>query len=265
MIRLEALVGVEGNGLSLQNNTLTLNKTIHNFILIEKELNLCVLAGASAKILDVSEGSQIHIEIQAGASLEYQAFNTKNISRTVSCSGEFKMMEICLEESHEELKIELLKEFASAEVELLTLASESSFQFIQRIEHKAKQTTSNISNFGVALQKGDILFDTTGKIYKGMSKSKCVQLSKGIVMDDISSVTSKPILLIDEFDVIANHAASIGKMSDESLFYLMSRGLTKQEAFLLMLEGIVRPFIDKLTDEEVKNQFEKKIETILKR
>ena len=54
-------------------------------------------------------------------------------------------------------------------------------------------------------------------------------------------------------------------MSDESLFYLMSRGLTKQEAFLLMLEGIVRPFIDKLTDEEVKNQFEKKIETILKR
>ena len=59
MIRLEALVGVEGNGLSLQNNTLTLNKTIHNFILIEKELNLCVLAGASAKILDVSEGSQI--------------------------------------------------------------------------------------------------------------------------------------------------------------------------------------------------------------
>ena len=77
MIRLEALVGVEGNGLSLQNNTLTLNKTIHDFILIEKELNLCVLAGASAKILDVSEGSQIHIEIQAGASLEYQAFNTK--------------------------------------------------------------------------------------------------------------------------------------------------------------------------------------------
>ena len=55
------------------------------------------------------------------------------------------------------------------------------------------------------------------------------------------------------------------EISDESLFYLMSRGLTKQEAFLLMLEGIVRPFIDKLTDEEVKNQFEKKIETILKR
>ena len=68
MICLEALVGVEGNGLSLQNNTLTLNKTIHDFILIEKELNLCVLAGVSAKILDVSEGNQIHIEIQAGAS-----------------------------------------------------------------------------------------------------------------------------------------------------------------------------------------------------
>lgn len=77
MIRLEALVGVEGNGLSLQNNTLTLNKTIHDFILIEKELNLCVLAGASAKILDVSEGSQIHIEIQAGASLSIKLLTLK--------------------------------------------------------------------------------------------------------------------------------------------------------------------------------------------
>ncbi|MDE6047499.1 MAG: SufD family Fe-S cluster assembly protein, partial [Anaeroplasmataceae bacterium] len=122
-----------------------------------------------------------------------------------------------------------------------------------------------ISNFGVSLNKGEILFDTTGQIIKGMAKSKCVQLSKGIVMDDVSSVTSKPILLIDEYDVVANHGASIGKMSDESLFYLMSRGLTRQEAFLLILEGIVYPFIEKITDEKLKLSVNEKIEQLMKR
>ena len=81
----------------------------------------------------------------------------------------------------------------------------------------------------------------------------------GVVMDNISSITAKPILLIDEYDCFANHGASIGKMSDEDLFYLMSRGLTKKQAFLLILEGIVRPFIDSIPNEELKESMEKEI------
>lgn len=265
MIRLQTLVGVEGNGLSLQNNTLTIQKSVKEYILVDSGLNICIEPGVTAKLIDVSVGQKIHIEVKEAGSLVYQILNSKNSNRTISCFGEISIMEISLEESAEELEIELLHEQAKVTVELLSLASKSSMQYLQRIEHKAKNTSSNISNFGVALHKGSIIFDTTGKIQKGMSKSKCVQLSKGIVMDDISSITSKPILLIDEFDVVANHGASIGKMSDESLFYLMSRGLTKQEAFLLILEGVVRPFIDKLEDEEFKNLFNERIETIIKR
>ena len=105
----------------------------------------------------------------------------------------------------------------------------------------------------------NLVFDTTGKIDKGMAKSKCSQLSRGVVMDNISSITAKPILLIDEYDCFANHGASIGKMSDEDLFYLMSRGLTKKQAFLLILEGIVRPFIDAIPVESMKDATQKEI------
>ena len=73
-------------------------------------------------------------------------------------------------------------------------------------------------------------------------------------MDDDSKITSCPILLIDEYDVVANHGAAIGKMSDESLFYLMSRGLKKTEAFLLILEGIIAPFIRMIQDETLKQK-----------
>ena len=97
-----------------------------------------------------------------------------------------------------------------------------------------------------------------------MAKSKCVQLSKGIIMDDEAKITSKPILLIDEFDVIANHGASIGKMSDDSLFYLMSRGLTKKDAFLLVLNGIINPFIEKIFNEELKNEIIKQLTLLIK-
>ncbi|HRF71073.1 MAG TPA: SufD family Fe-S cluster assembly protein, partial [Candidatus Pelethenecus sp.] len=67
------------------------------------------------------------------------------------------------------------------------------------------------------------------------------------------------------YDVIANHGASIGKMSDESLFYLMSRGLSKQEAFLLILEGIIAPFMNQIPDASLKNEINGKIEKMMKR
>ena len=265
MLYLNSLVGTEGNGLSLQNNILTIKKSLEDFLIVDSSLTIIIEEGVSARLLDTTVNQHIEIQVKNNAYLEYQILNSKNTSRKIKCLGEVTVTEICLEESKENLLIELLKERANASVELLSLSSHDSLEFDQRIEHKAKETSSNISNFGVALNKGEILFDTTGQIIKGMAKSRCVQLSKGIVMDDVSSVTSKPILLIDEYDVVANHGASIGKMSDESLFYLMSRGLTKQEAFLLILEGIVHPFIEKITDEKLKLNVNERIEQLMKR
>ncbi len=265
MLYLNSLVGLEGYGLSFQNNILTIKKSFDDFLVVDHSLDIIIEAGISAKVLDVTNSANIDIQVKQDAYLDYQIINSKNSNRKIECFGEVSITEICLEESKEALHIELLKEYANARVELLSLANHSPLEFMQKIVHKAKETTSNISNFGVALHEGNVLFDTTGKIEKGMSKSRCVQLSKGIVMDDVSSVTSKPILLIDEYDVIANHGASIGKMSDESLFYLMSRGLTKQEAFLLILEGIVHPFIEKIADEKLKLSVNQKIEQLMMR
>ena len=78
-------------------------------------------------------------------------------------------------------------------------------------------------------------------------------------MDNDSVIVAKPILLIDEYDCFANHGASIGKMSDEDLFYLMSRGLTKNEAFLLILEGIINPYIESIPREDLRNSLHEEI------
>lgn len=84
-------------------------------------------------------------------------------------------------------------------------------------------------------------------------------------MDNDSSVCAKPILLIDEYDCFANHGAAIGKMSDDDLFYLMSRGLNKNEAFLLILQGIIKPFIDSLEDDEMKERIDNEISKMIEK
>lgn len=265
MIDLHSFVGTEGNGLSLQNHVLTIYQSLSDVLLLEEGMRIHIQSGVAVQLLDMLQNQEIEVFIEQGAQVTYQILNSKNTRRKFECYGELSITQIALEESVESLQIELLNEFASANVELLSLAGHSTLEFHQRIEHKAKQTFSNISNFGVSLNQGEISFDTIGQIKKGMSKSKCVQLSKGIVLDDTSSVTSKPILLIDEYDVVANHGASIGKMSDEILFYLMSRGLSKKDAFLLILEGILSPFIAKIKEEEIKASINQRIEQLLKR
>ena len=84
-------------------------------------------------------------------------------------------------------------------------------------------------------------------------------------MDDESNITANPILLIDEYDCFANHGAAIGKINDEDLFYLMSRGLSKNEAFTLMLQGMIRPYIDSIPLESLKKQIEEKVLNLIER
>ena len=265
MISLRNKLNLEGYGLLLQNNELTITKTLENeYIVIEDDLNVIVEENVSVNMLDFSNNKNINVTIQSGGYLNYQIINSNSSKRTFENNGKLDICEICLNESVTNLTIKLNEEEAIADVNLLAISNDFNQTFNQMIVHKHPKTFSNISNFGVAFNKSNIVFDTSGKIEKGMAKSKCVQLSKGIIMDDNAKITSKPILLIDEFDVVANHGASIGKMSDESLFYLMSRGLTKKEAFLLVLNGIINPFISKIFDEELKQRIIKEVTLLIK-
>ena len=75
-------------------------------------------------------------------------------------------------------------------------------------------------------------------VLKDSYKCKCIQDSKIINLGDGNS-TIWPNLLIDNYDVVAEHAAYIGKFNDSDLFYLMSRGISKNSAYKLLLKGFL--------------------------
>ena len=216
-------------------------------------------------IYDYCSDSNVELYVEEGSTVNYIITKSKNSKRVFNVDGTLNIISIYVSNTNEDLLINLNKENATTNVKNLVICNGIESNFIQYVKHNSKVTFSNIENIGIAFDNGNVTFDTTGKIEKGMSKSKCAQLSRGIVMDNKSTVTAKPILLIDEYDCFANHGASIGKMSDDDLFYLMSRGLNKDEAFLLILQGIVRPYINSIPDDNLKEEIENSVnELILK-
>ena len=110
------------------------------------------------------------------------------------------------------------------------------------------------TDYGISFENGKNHFKVNGIIKPNMKNSDVRQITKGLILSPTGECLAEPILLIDYYDVKAYHGATIGKISDDDLFYLMSRGLTKEEAFMLIINGLLEPFVKNLNDESIKEE-----------
>lgn len=106
------------------------------------------------------------------------------------------------------------------------------------INHNNKNTVSNVINHGVVLNDSKLDFIVNSRVEKGNKKSVLNQTSKIIVMSKNNS-RIEPNMYIDEFDVDARHAATIGKFSKDEIFYLMTKGISYKECEELLIEGFL--------------------------
>ncbi len=145
-----------------------------------------------------------------------------------------------------------------AEVKMKTVAV-SSDEHKQKVDvlivHKAPDTMGEMTNIGIANKKGKITLNGVEKIEKGMKRANASQTLKGIITSDDSIVEVNPILLIDEYDVQAGHGATVGKIQEDQLYYLQSRGLSKAEAEKLIINGFLTPIINEIDDEPLRDRF----------
>ena len=86
------------------------------------------------------------------------------------------------------------------------------------------------------------------------------QNAKIMVFDRYSNAIAKPILKIDENEIEASHAASVGKISDDEMFYLTSRGLSEEMAKELITLGYLKPIVSEFKDDDVRESILKLIE-----
>ena len=94
-----------------------------------------------------------------------------------------------------------------------------------------------------------------GRIFVNSKAQKTdgYQLSKAILLDETSEFNAKPELEIYADDVKCSHGSASGSLNEDSIFYLMSRGLNYQQSKELLISGFLLDVVEKITDSEIKN------------
>lgn len=132
--------------------------------------------------------------------------------------------------------------------------------FTTSIIHFGKNSEGYILKHGVMKDSASSIFNGIGKIEHGASKSNAEQESRVLMLSEKARGDANPILLIDEDDVTAGHAASVGRVDPIQMYYLMSRGIPKKEAERLIIHGFLAPVVNELPIEGVKKQLVEVIE-----
>ncbi|MDR7079002.1 Fe-S cluster assembly protein SufD [Neobacillus niacini] len=137
---------------------------------------------------------------------------------------------------------------------------EQTQNFTTKVVHYGKNTEGYILKHGVMKDSASSIFNGIGHILHGASKSNAEQESRVLMLSEKARGDANPILLIDEDDVTAGHAASVGRVDPVQLYYLMSRGIPKKEAERLVIHGFLAPVVNQLPIEGVKKQLTAVIE-----
>lgn len=132
-------------------------------------------------------------------------------------------------------------------------------------EHKAKVTSSNCLFNGALKGEAEKRWKGVVDLKRGCEKADGKIGDYAMMLSDDAINRSAPVLLNEEKDVSGEHAASVGRLNKEMLFYIMSRGFSKKKAESLMLEANFAPTIDKVEDEDLRERLKDKVHTMNRR
>ncbi|MGM0902716.1 Fe-S cluster assembly protein SufD [Mesobacillus maritimus] len=136
--------------------------------------------------------------------------------------------------------------------------------FTTAVVHFGKNSEGYILKHGVMKDSASSIFNGIGKIEHGATKANAEQESRVLMLSEKARGDANPILLIDEDDVTAGHAASVGRVDPVQLYYLMSRGIPQVEAERLVIHGFLAPVVNQLPIEGVRKQLVEVIERKVK-
>lgn len=217
--------------------------------------------------LDVSSSSKkvkINIEVKKNANVQlflYQKLENSKVQYNYQTEENahinvFKFQNVPV--GKEMISIHLLGSGASFDYSLKDICSgKETLDYY--IYHDARNTNSNIKNNIVSVKSGKATVQVSTFIPKGMKECVANQNNRIISLNEKKNEI-RPNLYIDEYDVVANHSALIGRFSGEEIFYLQSRGISKEEATRLLLKGFLLSEIEnkrmqKEIEKETKNEW----------
>lgn len=224
----------------------------------------------------LSATANITVEViaQAGAQIKFSAIDRlgENVTAYISRRGKLdddSMIDWAIGVMNEgnviaDFDSDLFGRGSHADMKVVALSRGRQIQGIDsRVTNYGCNSIGNILQHGVILEKGTLTFNGIGHIIKGAKGADAQQESRVLMLSDQARSDANPILLIDENDVTAGHAASIGQVDPEDMYYLMSRGLDKATAERLVVRGFLGSVIVEIPVKEVRAEMIENIDEIL--
>lgn len=160
---------------------------------------------------------------------------------------------------------ELIGDGSVSDSRIVAISNQKQQQGINtRITNYGLHSDAQIDQRGAILDKSKVVFNGIGKVQHGAHQANNQQQNHILMLSENASGDANPILLINENDVVAGHAASIGRINEKQLYYLMSRGIPEEIAQKLVIRGFLGIILDQIPSSEIKsemiNTIERKLE-----
>lgn len=123
-----------------------------------------------------------------------------------------------------------------------------------RVTNRGKHTTGLINQRGVILEQSELIFNGIGQIIHGAHGAQADQQNRVLIMSPQARGDANPILLIDENDVQAGHAASVGPVDPQQMYYLMSRGIPRPQAQRMVIRGFLGAVLAAIPSQDVRDK-----------
>jgi Fe-S cluster assembly protein SufB len=136
-----------------------------------------------------------------------------------------------------------------AKAEILSIAFANKHQHQDaggKVIHGAPHTTSSITSKSISKSGGRASYRGLVKVYQGAQGVKSNVVCDALILDEQSRSDTYPVMEIDEEDASISHEATVSKVSDEQLFYLQSRGISEQQAMMMIVNGFIEPIVKEL-------------------
>ncbi|KAA9230628.1 Fe-S cluster assembly protein SufD [Streptococcus anginosus] len=222
----------------------------------------------------VTANITVEVIAQDGAQIKFSAIDRlgENVTAYISRRGKLdddSMIDWAIGVMNEgnviaDFDSDLFGRGSHADMKVVALSRGKQIQGIDsRVTNYGCNSIGNILQHGVILEKGTLTFNGIGHIIKGAKGADAQQESRVLMLSDKARSDANPILLIDENDVTAGHAASIGQVDPEDMYYLMSRGLDQATAERLVVRGFLGSVIVEIPVKEVRAEMIETIDEIL--
>lgn len=214
------------NGKNIESNTLN-----NGNFLIEKDINVFL------ELDELKDDISIRVLDNVRSSIKIIANNISSKVNIILGENSYLHIDSLVSDSSCIITISLAGRGSEIEcISSVIVDKDSKLEF--SVSHDSEDTKSLVVNNGFVLGNNKLVFDVNGIVKKNSNRSICFQDSK-IITNNNQLSRILPNLYIENYDVEAEHSAYIGKFKEEDMFYLMSRGISRSDAYLLLVKSFL--------------------------